>query len=324
MKSVINRIIENRNKEWKVNPAIPSWVNVEKVDLDQFFTCPEIAYSCHKSLLDFMKKDGANISNYKFIEPSAGVGAFYDLLPKERRIGIDIFPKNKEFIKTDFLIWEPQINGSKYVSIGNPPFGYRGWLALVFMNHMAKFSEYVGMILPMAFQSDGKGSPKHRVKGLRLVHTEYLPQNSFVNKDGNFIKINALWQIWKSGEKEEKDIQTCDSWIDLFTVDMRKERLCGQEKMKRADFFIQRTFFKEPPSLVKDFKKVKYVCGYGLIIKKKKRELVKLLKNINWVKYSNLAAHNCRHISMYHIKTALIDKGYKDNDSQTNFKFGSL
>jgi len=58
---------------------------------------------------------------------------------------------------------------------------------------------------------------------------------------------------------------------------------------------------------VDDFSKVKYVCGYGILIKKDKKKIIKILNSIDWNKYSNLATHNCRHISMYHIKQALLD-----------------
>ena len=47
-----------------------------------------------------------------------------------------------------------------------------------------------------------------------------------------------------------------------------------------------------------------------MIIKKKKAEITRYLRQVDWFKYSNLAAHNCRHISMYHIERALVDGGY--------------
>ena len=304
--------IQYRNSIWSNSKKIPKWVNIETVDLDQFFTRPEIAKYCHESLLSFMKTDGANEAHYKFIEPSVGVGAFYNLLPPNRRIGLDIMPLEQGVVKQDFLNWTLEPNGSKYATIGNPPFGYRAWLALAFMNHAAAFSEYVGMILPMSFQSDGKGSSKHRVQGLKLLHSEILPKDSFVDPYGKTAKINALWQIWKRGVNEKTEEKQCSQWVDLFTVDERKERLCGQERMHEADFFLQRTFYKEPPNLVEEFSDVKYVCGYGVVIKKDKEKITKILDETDWKKYSNLAAHNCRHISMYHIRRALTDAGYID------------
>ena len=302
--------ISERNLLWKDNNEIPKWVNKNKVDLDQFYTRKDIAKKYFDSLLDYLKKDGVKLDNCLFIEPSAGDGSFFDLLPEDRRIGLDIMPMKKGIKKKDFLSWKPKKTTKKLVFVGNPPFGYRAWLALVFMNHAAKFADYVGFILPMAFQSDGKGSPKHRVTGLKLVHTDFLPKDSFYSLEGNNIKINALWQIWKKGINIVPKKEKCDNWLEIFTVDLRKERLCGIDKMDSADFFIQRTYYNEQPNLVKSFSKVKYVCGYGLIIKKDKKKIIKLLNDADWNKYSNLAAHNCRHISMYHINRLLTDNNF--------------
>jgi len=124
----------------------------------------------------------------------------------------------------------PREGGADVDKVGNPPFGYRAWLALAFMRHASLFCDYIGMILPMAFQSDGKGSPKNRIDAMRLAYSE-----------------------------------------------------------------------------------VKYVCGYGLILKKEKAAVARLLNTADWTRYSNLAAHNCRHISMYHIQKVLTDKGYVDD-----------
>lgn len=305
-------VLDERNAGWRDNEYIPNWVNPEKVGLDRFFTRPDVAEHCFQSLLHWMSEDGANDKDYKFVEPGAGTGAFYDLLPPERRIGIDIMPLRGEFEAADFLAWRPPKNERRFAVIGNPPFGYRAWLALAFVNHAATFADYVGLILPMAFQSDGKGSPKLRVEGLRLVHTEYLPQDSFTDVSGRTVKINALWQVWQRGVNNALSHKSCDDWMDIFTVDMRKERLCGQERLHEADYFLQRTFFKDPPTLVRDFSEVRYVCGYGLVIKKDKTAIENALRNTDWVQYSNLAAHNCRHISMYHIRKALTDAGYAD------------
>lgn len=304
------KAIQNRNNAWSNNYNIPNWVDIENVGLDQFFTKPEVAKDCHKNLLSLILNNKDKEQDFKFIEPSVGGGAFYNILPKERRIGIDIMPINSDIIVDDFLNWNIKPNGLRYITIGNPPFGYRGWLALAFINHAAKFSDYVGMILPMAFQSDGKGSPKNRVKNLRLIHSEILPKDSFIDPYGKQVKINALWQVWEKGDNIVTKEKSCSQWIELFTVDNRKERLCGQTRVQEADFFLQRTFYNEPPNIVKSFTDVKYVCGYGIIIKKNKRKIIEILKQVNWKQYSNLAAHNCRHISMYHINRVLTDKGY--------------
>ena len=306
-------LIGYRNKKWEHNPLIPPWVDINKVGLDQFFTRKEIAKFYYTHFLNFLQNEGGGIGDYIFVEPSAGNGSFFDLLP-EGSVGIDIAPLSSAVVKEDFLSWSPKkYHNKKIIFIGNPPFGYRGWLALSFMNHAAKFADYIAFILPMSFQSEGKGSPKNRVRGMTLVHSEIVVSNSFHEPDGKARKVNALWQIWKKGAPVNHIAKpSCTNWLDLFTVDMRKERLCGQGKIKDADFFLQRTYYNTPPSLVRDFSEVKYVCGYGLIIKKDKKEITKALNEVDWQDYSNLAAHNCRHISMYHIEKALTDKGFID------------
>lgn len=304
--------IKERNKIWENNTYIPSWVDPRKVGLDQFFTKPEIALKCYRSFIEYMRSDGADVQDYNFIEPSAGTGAFYDLLPENNRMGIDILPLHPDIVRADFLSWNAPDPSMHYAVVGNPPFGYRGWLALAFVNHAAQFADYVGMILPMSFQSDGKGSPKHRVKGLRLAHQEYLPSGSFVRDDGRVAQVNALWQIWQRGVNNLGPHKTCNGWLDLFTVDMRQERRCGHNRMRDADYFLQRTFYTTPPRLVEDFTKVRYVCGYGLILKREKSVVYDVLNQTDWSKYSNLAAHNCRHISMYHIQKAVTDAGFVD------------
>ena len=71
---------------------------------DQFFTKPEIARYCYDKTIQIVQKLGVDISQYKFIEPSAGCCSFYELLPEDKRIGVDIDPKGelaKELIKSD-------------------------------------------------------------------------------------------------------------------------------------------------------------------------------------------------------------------------------
>lgn len=304
--------ISLRNEAWATNPKIPSWVNIEDVPLDQFFTTPSVAKKCYQIMLAYLRSEKVDLRSLAYLEPSAGRGSFLNLMPPSLRIGLDIMPQTDETICADFLSWQPEPSDLPIVVIGNPPFGYRGWLALEFLNHAATFADYVGFVLPMAFQSDGKGSPKLRVRGMHLVHQEKLPAGSFVDEYDRPVKINALWQIWKNGGAMTPDPPTCDSWIDLFTVDQRQERLCGQKRMAEADFFLQRTFFNEPPTIVRDFSEVRYVCGYGIAIKRDKRRVTSILRNVDWRTYSNLAAHNCHHISMYHVRRALTDAGLTD------------
>lgn len=309
----IEQALVKRNEFWR-NVNIPRWVDLENTPLDQFFTNKDIASLCCQKVFDFLTMEGLSSDDCFFIEPAAGDGAFLKLLPKDQRIGIDICPMNDEIYEADFLTWKAKpIKNKKIIYIGNPPFGYRGWLALQFMNQCAANSaDYVFFILPMSFQSIGKGSPRMRVKGLTLKHYEKLPIDSFYRPDGKQERINALWTVWKKGDNISPKGIDFSQYVDLFTVDMRKERLCGQEKMKTASFFLQRTFYDTPPRTVGDFCDVKYGCGYGFSVKKEGSAIRKIIDSTDWFKYSNLATHNCHHISMYHIKQALLDGGLRN------------
>ena len=288
---------------WQEKEIIPDWA-LKNFELDQIYTKLKIASYCFKSFLNILKHKKLDVKKYTFVEPSAGNGSFFNILPN-KKIGLDIDPKAKGILKKDFLSWKPK--NKKYMCIGNPPFGYRAWLAIKFLNHCSTFSDYVGFILPMSFQSEVRGSPKLRIKGLKLIHSEKLPIDSFENINGKIMKMNTLWQIWEKGENKKVILKDLSEFVDLFTIDNRSERLCGQSKMKKADFFLQRTFYDDPPKIVNCFSKVKYVCGYGFIIKKQKPKIKKIIEETDWKEYSNLTTHNCRHISIFHIKKRLCD-----------------
>ena len=88
-----------RDKAWENSNRIPSWVRRKEIDLDQFNTSPEVAQYCWQSFQEILSKDKVVFKNYKFVEPSAGTGAFYDLLPVNRRIGIDVEKFKTEYKK---------------------------------------------------------------------------------------------------------------------------------------------------------------------------------------------------------------------------------
>ena len=128
---------------------------------NEFFTKKESAKYCYKKLMDFLNQHSIDVGEYVFIEPSCGDLSFYDLMPKNSKIGIDLTYKNKEILCENFLNFTPKKEG-KYLILGNPPFGLRGNLALRFINHTYRFADFIAFILPPLFDSDGKGSPKKK------------------------------------------------------------------------------------------------------------------------------------------------------------------
>ena len=292
---------------------VPSWIFGRDVSLDTFYTKPETAKYCLSSLEKHISKK-TDLKKYTFIEPSAGTGSFYRLLPKNRRIGIDVVQYDKEYEHSEFLGWNPP-NNQKYITVGNPPFGYRGWLALAFMNKASEYSDYIGFILPKGFTSESKCSPKYRIPNMKLVHSEELANNVFRNPDDTTFKANTVWQIWEKRAKPKQmkpDTYKHDQYVDLHTVDLRKERQCGLKYMDDYDFFLQRSFFSKPPKPVLNFSEVNYTSGYGFIVKKNKKKILDILNITDWTKYRTLTIHNVSHLSMYHIRRALRDGGLFD------------
>ena len=76
-----------------------------KSKLDQFYTNPSIAKDCLDTLKNIkeVKYDSYDL----YLEPSAGDGSFLNLLPAEKRVGLDLDPKIDEIIKLDFYSYKP-------------------------------------------------------------------------------------------------------------------------------------------------------------------------------------------------------------------------
>ena len=110
--------------------------------LDQFYTNTNIAESCLADLIDILKNK--NIKNPVWLEPSAGNGAFYSIMP-EPKLGIDIDPKITGILKKDFLTFI--LPDNNYITLGNPPFGQNSSIAIKFFNRCAEKSEIIAFIV---------------------------------------------------------------------------------------------------------------------------------------------------------------------------------
>jgi len=165
-------------------------------DKDQYFAPEDMVDECLTILKEKLMELGIDEKKYTYIEPSAGDGAFLIKLPKDRRIGIDIEPRHEEIIEGDFLKWKPteELN---YITVGGPPFGHRGDLAVKFMNHTSQFSNVVAFILPEYFIHKNRYYCGYKIQNLRLVHS--IPLSSeflYPNGEKVNIPIKIFFQIW--------------------------------------------------------------------------------------------------------------------------------
>jgi predicted RNA methylase len=187
--------------------------NINK-KLGQFYTKPEVAKKCYDLVVSFLQ----NINKIQFIEPSAGTGSFFNLLPNKyiqynknkykTRLGFDIDPKEKQIEKKDFLndylnvnILLPKI---RVVIIGNPPFGNRSSLAIKFFNKAIRYGDTVAFIVPLQFK---KWSVQSKLnKEFKLIKELLLDKNSFTfnNKDYG---VRCVFQIWTKLDTQCKNLR---------------------------------------------------------------------------------------------------------------------
>jgi len=292
---------------------LPHYALSKTLPADSYFTSEVTAQKCLSIFLDKLVEENIDIDDYTFIEPGAGDGAFYDLLPTNKRIGIDIINRRDDIITADFLTWKPN-DESKFLTIGNPPFGVRGAVALAFVNRSLLFSEYVGFILPMSFHSNGKGTNMKRVADGHLIYSQILEGESYFSPDTQKkIKVNTLFQIWKRGQGPsifpEYDVS---EYADIYTVCNEDARRCGMDKVEANmfDFYVSGGFYGDTLKTVYKFDDLNYLGGYGTIIKKAKEQILPFIKNIEWNNYASLATNSCKHIRRYHIQKCLFDLGY--------------
>ena len=300
---------------------IPHYALSKKLPADSYFTSKNTAEKCLSIFLQKMKEEKVNIEDYTFIEPSTGDGCFFDLLPIDKRIGVDIIDRRDDVITADFLTWKPESLQSKYLTVGNPPFGVRGALALAFTNRSLLFSEYIGFILPMSFHSNGKGTNMKRVLNGHLIHSQILEGETFFSPDNNKeIKVNTLFQVWKRGAGKgiflDYDIS---EYVDIYTVCSSPDRLCGLDKIGIYDFYVSGGYFGNTLSTVYKFEDLNYGSGYGVIIKKNKTDIMSLIKDVEWNNYSSLATNSCKHIRMHLIEECLFGKEKQSKDLEKFF-----
>ena len=169
---------------------------------DQFYTKSSIARECINSILS----NYPEASQYVWVEPSAGNGAFLSVLPVTiSRVAIDLEPKAPGIQKVDFLKWIPVGDGPR-VFFGNPPFGSQGSLAKSFIKHSAKNNaQVIAFILPRSFMKPSMSSA-FPLK-FHCIHERELPKDSF-EVNGEAYDVPCVFQIWvkrdTNRELEEK------------------------------------------------------------------------------------------------------------------------
>jgi hypothetical protein len=269
-------------------------------------------------MLEVLKDLKIGTDNYTFIEPSAWCCNFYNILPKNRRIWIDIEPKwilAKELVKSNYLDFEPKKKW-KYIVIWNPPFGLRWNLALRFVNYSAKFADIVAFILPPLFDSTGKWVPMTRVRWYKLAHSEKLPLDSFEYPNWEVVEVATIFQVWTKINTDKIKIEpkkTCKTFVRVYSLSdwWTPSSTRNKKMLNKCDVYLPSTCFSWMKAY-KSFKKLPNKRWYWVVFFKEREELKKLFFGLNWQKIAFLSTNSAVNLRTDLIENVVINHWFYD------------
>lgn len=179
--------------------------------LDQYYTRPEVAEYFYDIFCQHFDP-----TQYQMVEPSAGTGSFFKLLPSGS-IGYDLEPKYPGIVTADFLTVEI-VSDRPVAIIGNPPFGKNACMAVRFFNRAALSADVIAMIVPRSFC---KAAIENRLdQAFRLLREEVVPDNAFLSR-GQPFNVTTVFQIWERGSepRQLRCVETRHPDFDFTTPD---------------------------------------------------------------------------------------------------------
>jgi len=205
---------------------------IREQGLDKFYTIPKISKKCIESvgsIYDWSKWE-------LVVEPSAGNGSFFNVIPSDKKIGIDISPENQDIIEQDFFTYKPPSSIKDILVIGNPPFGKVSSLAIKFFNYASNWATVIAFIIPRTFR---RISVHNRLnQNFHLVFDEDIPTNpcSFTPR----MMVKCCFQIWEKREEKREFYDLPTSHIDWDFIDFGPKDSNGQPTPPDgADFAIR-------------------------------------------------------------------------------------
>ena len=159
--------------------------------IDEFFTKPEVAEDLYRQTLEIVAHRPGYRDVTRWLEPSVGEGAFFNLLPADKRLGIDIAAKVPGVVEHDFLTYR-QFGDHVYFCIGNPPFS--NGMAVKFFNWAARVSSYIAFVVTTAFANPSVQRKLDR--HFHLLATLPVPDMAFLH-GGMETSVPTIFQIWE-------------------------------------------------------------------------------------------------------------------------------
>ena len=172
---------------------MPQSTGLKRNTLDKFYTSPIVADRCFQQFITQLKPSAQDM----IIEPSAGNGAFIDLIKSKFKNYkfYDIEPEEHPDIETqDFLELDTsQFNGNTIHIIGNPPFSRQSSMTIKFIKKICKFADSFSFILPKSFKK--QSMQKHIDLYFHNIYSVDLENNSFLVNNKPY-DVPCVFQIW--------------------------------------------------------------------------------------------------------------------------------
>ncbi len=211
------------------------------VGREEFFTAPDLAARCAAYTDALLPLDGFDL----VVEPSAGTGAFLPHLPADRTLGLDLEPRHPGVTGADFLAWTPPPDAGRVLTVGNPPFGQRGALAMRFLDHACGFSDAVAFILPRSFNKwtfTNRVDPHFHLAGA-------FDCDGFLDADGRAVSVRTVFQVWSRQPAPRPLVEPPATHPDF---EMRHAHLSRVDEAERAR--LRREYAFTVPQVGADFR----------------------------------------------------------------------
>lgn len=187
--------------------ALPTPTASHAAEHDQYFTRPEVAQYCIQELV--LAVPEVDQSGTWWVEPSAGAGAFLEVLESQNRAvwAGDIHPQHRKVAEHNYLthpLPAPPLGSDRVAVVGNPPFGRKADLAVDFINRGLEHGGLVAFIVPIQLR---KWSAQKRVQAdakllvdIRLKDDAFL----FLGKPYRLRSCFQVWTTWPAGRMKKK------------------------------------------------------------------------------------------------------------------------
>lgn len=284
---------------------------------DVAFTRPEVVANCAVLFEAAAEEMGMDLTEYTWIEPSAGDGAFLEAMPPGS-LALDICPRGDGIAEGNFLEWMPPAptRGRKYVLLGNPPFGERGWLALQFLNHALTIGDMAGFILPMAFSGlESRNCLAWKVEIGGIVKEVELPVNAFRDGGGtgNSFNVRTIFQVWHKDAPRPAPAADYDvsEYVTIGSLD--KAKLSPEH----WDCYTPTAFFDschEKAQVVFNPEDALYGGGQAIRIMARdaatRQAIIDWLVATDWREYCKKALNNSCHVRQWDLRRRLGEGGF--------------